>query len=717
MKNTITPPKAAIHPHEMTVHGHTRIDNYYWLNERENPEVLAYLEAENQYAEACLKHTEPLQEQLFKEIKGRIKQDDNSVPVKIRDYYHYTRYEEGKEYPIFCRKYQSLEAPEEVLLDGNMLAEGHAFFEIGELSLSEDDQLLAYSVDTVSRRIYTVYVKNLETGELAGEPIPGTSGNVVWASDNATLFYGVKDETLRPCKIMRHRLGTAAAEDVLVYEESDETFVCYISKTKSRKYLIINSDSTLSSECRILESDQPMNEFRVFQERQPDMLYGIDHYGEHFYIQTNADYIQTNADGAKNYKIMRTPIGQTEMAHWTEVIAHREKVMIEGFTIFSKYFVIEEREKGLVNIRIRTWDGSTDYYLDFGEPAYTAGVGANPDFEAVTLRYAYNSMTTPSSVYEWDMEKCTKTLLKRQEIVGGYNPEEYVTERLMAPSHDGVLVPISIVYKKNVDAAVPEPVEGPRQKGSGSSTGSGTLDRPLVLYGYGSYGSSTDAYFSVARLSLLNRGFIWAIAHIRGGEEMGRQWYDDGKMLNKKNTFLDFIACAEYLIKKGYTSPQKMFAMGGSAGGLLVGAVTNMRPDLWKGVIAQVPFVDVVTTMLDESIPLTTGEYDEWGNPNEKKYYDYMLSYSPYDNVEAKDYPAMLITTGLHDSQVQYWEPAKWAAKLRALKTDKNPLYLKTEMDYGHGGASGRFEGFKEVVLEYAFMLDELNMIPSNNEA
>ena len=710
MKNTITPPKAAIHPHEMTVHGHTRIDNYYWLNERENPEVLAYLEAENQYAEACLKHTEPLQEQLFKEIKGRIKQDDNSVPVKIRDYYHYTRYEEGKEYPIFCRKYQSLEAPEEVLLDGNMLAEGHAFFEIGELSLSEDDQLLAYSVDTVSRRIYTVYVKNLETGELAGEPIPGTSGNVVWASDNATLFYGVKDETLRPCKIMRHRLGTAAAEDVLVYEESDETFVCYISKTKSRKYLIINSDSTLSSECSILESDKPMNEFRVFQERQPDMLYGIDHYGEHFYIQTNAD-------GAKNYKIMRTPIGQTEMAHWTEVIAHREKVMIEGFTIFSKYFVIEEREKGLVNIRIRTWDGSTDYYLDFGEPAYTAGVGANPDFEAVTLRYAYNSMTTPSSVYEWDMEKCTKTLLKRQEIVGGYNPEEYVTERLMAPSHDGVLVPISIVYKKNVDAAVPEPVEGPRQKGSGSSTGSGTLDRPLVLYGYGSYGSSTDAYFSVARLSLLNRGFIWAIAHIRGGEEMGRQWYDDGKMLNKKNTFLDFIACAEYLINKGYTSPQKMFAMGGSAGGLLVGAVTNMRPDLWKGVIAQVPFVDVVTTMLDESIPLTTGEYDEWGNPNEKKYYDYMLSYSPYDNVEAKDYPAMLITTGLHDSQVQYWEPAKWAAKLRALKTDKNPLYLKTEMDYGHGGASGRFEGFKEVVLEYAFMLNELGMISSNNEA
>ena len=701
MNNLPTPPIAAIHPHEMTVHGHTRVDNYYWLNERENPEVLAYLEAENQYADACLKHTEPLQELLFKEITGRIKQDDNSVPIKIRDYYHYTRFEEGKEYPIYCRKKHSLESPEEILLDGNVLAEGHPFFEIGEVSLSEDDRLLAYSVDTVSRRIYTIYVKDLETGELVGEPITGTSGNLVWASDNKTLFYGVKDETLRPCKIMRHRLGTGIKDDVEVYRETDETFVCYISKTKSRKYLIINSDSTLSSECRILESDQPEEEFRVFQERQPDMLYGIDHYREHFYIQTNAD-------GAKNYKIMRTPVGHTEKSNWEEVVPHRKQVMIEGFTIFDKFFVVEEREEGLVKIRVKSWEGDTDYYIDFGEPTYTASVSANPDFEAVTLRYAYNSMTTPSSVYEFDMEKRTKTLLKRQEIVGGYDPEEYVTERLMAPSHDGVLVPISIVYKKIVKGEAPDFVEGPLEHGSCPSTGSEAHNRPLVLYGYGSYGSSMDAYFSLARLSLLDRGFIWAIAHIRGGEEMGRQWYDDGKMLKKKNTFLDFIACAEYLINKGYTSPQKLFAMGGSAGGLLVGAVTNMRPDLWKGVIAQVPFVDIVTTMLDESIPLTTGEYDEWGNPNEKKYYDYMLSYSPYDNVEAKDYPAMLITTGLHDSQVQYWEPAKWTAKLRALKTDKNPLYLKTEMDYGHGGASGRFEGYKEVVLEYAFMLDLL---------
>ena len=667
----------------MTKHGHTRIDNYYWLNERENPEVLAYLEAENQYADTCLKHTETLQDQLFKEITGRIKQDDNSVPIKIRDYYHYTRFEEGKEYPIYCRKKQSLDAPEEIILDGNQLAEGHAFFEIGEVSLSEDDRLLAYSVDTVSRRIYAVFVKDLTTGELVGQPIENTSGNLVWASDNQTLFYGVKDETLRPCKIMRHRLGTNAEDDAEVYHETDETFVCYISKTKSRKYLIINSESTLSSECRILESNQPNDDFRIFQERQPDMLYAIDHYGEHFYIQTNAD-------GARNYKIMRTPIGQTEKANWEEVVAPREQVMIEGFTIFNKFFVIEEREGGLVKIRVKSWDGMTDYYIDFGEPAYTAGVGANPDFDATKVRFAYTSMTTPSSVFEYDMEKRTKTLLKQQEVVGGYKPSDYITERLMVPSHDGVLVPMSIVYKR-----------GMVKNGQ----------NPLVLYGYGSYGSSMDAYFSVARLSLLNRGFIWAIAHIRGGEELGRQWYEDGKMLHKKNTFLDFIACAEYLVKQGFTSTDRMFAMGGSAGGLLVGAVVNMRPDLWKGVIAQVPFVDVVTTMLDENIPLTTGEYDEWGNPNEKQYYDYMLSYSPYDNVEAKDYPAMLITTGLHDSQVQYWEPAKWTAKLRALKTDQNPLYLKTEMYYGHGGASGRFEGYREVALEYVFMLDVLNEV------
>lgn len=676
----MTAPKAAKKPHELTIHGHTRIDNYYWLNERENPEVIKYLEAENKYTEEKLRHTEPLQKQLFDEITSRIKQDDNSVPVKIRDYYHYTRYEEGKEYPLFCRKKGTLDNQEEIILDCNELAKGHAFFDIGQISISEDDRLLAYSVDTVSRRIYTVYIKNLETKETYEETIPETSGNVVWASDNKTLFYGVKNEALRPYKVFRHTLGSQE-NDIEVYHETDEAFYVDITKSKSKKYLIIESESTLSSESRILESDNPTGAFRVFQERQDDMLYYIGHYNDSFYIQTNADE-------AQNFKIMKTPIGATNKENWDEVIAPRKDVLIESFVIFSQFLVIQERESGLIKIRIKSWDGKTDYYIDFGEPAYDAGIGSNPEFDSTLLRYGYTSMTTPSSVFEFDMTSKERKLLKQQEIVGGYNPNDYVTERLFAPSHDGTLVPISIVYKKGLVR---------------------NNENPLVLYGYGSYGSSMDAYFSIARISLLDRGFVWAIAHIRGGEEMGRQWYEDGKMLNKKNTFLDFIACGRHLIANGYTKAEKMFAMGGSAGGLLVGAVANMEPKLWRGIIANVPFVDVVTTMLDESIPLTTGEYDEWGNPNEKEYYDYMLSYSPYDNVEAKEYPSMLVTTGLHDSQVQYWEPAKWVAKLRDTKTDKNNLYLKTEMDYGHGGASGRFEGYKEVALEYAFMLDELN--------
>lgn len=662
----------------MTIHGHERTDNYYWLNERENPEVIAYLEAENKYTENGLKHTEALQEQLFKEMTGRIKQDDDSVPIKIRDYYHYTRVEKGKEYPVICRKKGSMDNAEEIMLDCNCLAEGLAFFQIGEISISEDDKMLAFATDTVSRRIYAIHIKNLETQEMMEDVIPETSGNLIWASDNKTLFYGVKDEALRPYKIFRHVIGTDYHDDIEVYHETDEAFDVSVGKSKSNQYLIICSDSTLSSENRILESDNPAGTFRIFQERQPDMLYEIGHYGDHFYIQTNAD-------GARNFKMMKTPVDKTGKDNWTEVIAHRDDVLIESFTLFAKHLVIEERKDGLVRIRIMTWDGTSDHYIDFGEPAYTAEVGSNPDFDSVKLRYRYTSMATPASVMEYDMETHEKRLLKRQEIVGGYKPEDYVTERIMATSHDGVKVPISIVYRK-----------GLVKNGQ----------NPLVLYGYGSYGCSTDAYFSVARLSLLDRGFVWAIAHVRGGEEMGRQWYEDGKMLNKKNTFLDFIACGKHLVAEGYTEPSKMFAMGGSAGGLLMGAVANMAPELWRGIIAQVPFVDVVTTMLDESIPLTTGEYDEWGNPNVKKYYDYMLSYSPYDNVEAKDYPAMLVTTGLHDSQVQYWEPAKWVAKLRDMKTDSNPLYLNTEMDFGHGGASGRFEGYKEVALDYAFMLD-----------
>ncbi len=673
-------PSAKICPRELNAHGDIRIDNYYWLNERENPEVIAYLEEENLYQETMMRDTEPLQQQLYDEIVGRIKQDDVSYPTKRNGYYYYSRYEEGKEYPIYCRRKDNMENPEQILLDGNKMAEGYHYFDIGAYSVSPDNKMLAYSVDTVSRRQYDICFKGIEdemVKGLEGEVIKNTTGNMVWANDNETIFYSVKDESLRSCKIMRHKLNTSPDDDVLVYFEEDTAFNCFVGKSKSKKYIMIMSESTLSSEVRFIDADNPYGDFKVFQKRQDDMLYGIGHYGEHFYILTNAD-------GAKNFKIMKTSVEMTEKENWVEIMSHRDDVLIEDFDLYADYLVIEERHQGLVKIRVMTWDFTTDYYIDFGEPAYTAYSLGNPDFDTHLLRYGYNSMTTPSSLYEYDMISRESVLLKRQEIVGGYEPSCYVTERHWAASHDGVMVPISLVYKK-----------GMKRDGSNS----------LVLYGYGSYGSSMDAYFSSARLSLLDRGFIWAIAHVRGGEELGRQWYEDGKMLNKRNSFLDFIYCGKYLVKEGFTCHDRMFAMGGSAGGLLVGAVANMAPEMWRGIIAQVPFVDVVTTMLDESIPLTTGEYDEWGNPNIKEYYDYMKSYSPYDNVERKDYPAMLVTTGLHDSQVQYWEPAKWVAKLREMKTDDNPLYLKTNMDFGHGGASGRFEGIKEIALEYAFLL------------
>ncbi|MCQ2315326.1 MAG: S9 family peptidase [Bacteroidales bacterium] len=673
-------------PHEMTIHGHTRVDNYYWLNERKNPEVIDYLKAENAYEQEMMKHTEPLQHQLFEEIIARIKQDDVSVPVRHKGYVYYSRFEEGMEYPIYCRRralnddYLDLtrQGDEEVLLNGYEMSRGYSFFDIGAYNVSPDNQLIAYSVDTVSRRQYQIFVKEIATGKMFPEVIQNTTSNMVWANDNKTIFYSMKDESLRSCRIMRHEVGTDPKDDVEVFYEEDATFYAYISKTKSDRYIVIVSESTLSSEVRFIDADRPRDEFKVFQKRQADMLYGIGHYGEYFYIITNAD-------GAKNFKVMRTPVNATGKENWKEFISYRENVLVEDIDIFADFIVVEERINGLTNLRVLSWDGRTDYYIDFGEAAYTVGASANPEFDTHLLRYAYTSMTTPSSVYQYDMVSKTAKLLKQQEIVGGYNPSDYVTERLMAPAKDGVLVPVSLVYKKGLEK-------------NGRN--------PLVLYGYGSYGNSLDAYFSTARLSLLDRGFVWAIAHIRGGEEMGRQWYEDGKLFKKKNTFTDFISCGEYLINQGFTNSKMIFAMGGSAGGLLVGAVANMAPELFRGIIAQVPFVDVVTTMLDESIPLTTGEYDEWGNPNEKDYYDYMLSYSPYDNVEAKDYPAMLVTTGLHDSQVQYWEPAKWVAKLRELKTDDNPLYLKTNMDFGHGGASGRFEPFKEIALEYAFMLD-----------
>ncbi|MDY0078064.1 MAG: S9 family peptidase [Bacteroidales bacterium] len=675
-------PVATKKPHELTAHDNTRIDDYYWLNERENPEVIAYLEAENAYTDNVLAHTTQLQQALYDEMLGRIKQTDISVPYKLNGYYYYSRYEEGKEYPIYCRKKGSQDSVEEIMLNGNEMAEGYPYFEIGGWEISADNNLLAYSVDTVSRRQYTIYIKDLSSGEIYPQSIPNTSGNMAWGNDNKTLFYSVKDETLRPYKVMRHNIESDYEQDMTVFTEDDPTFYAFVFKTKSQAYIMVGTVSTMSAEYSFVDANKPLNDFTMVQARQPDMLYGVDHYKNDFYIRTNLD--------AQNFRLMKTSVKKPGMENWKEVIAHRPDVLLEDFEIFSNYLAVSERQKGLVNIRVMSWDKKNDYYLDFGEPVYTAYMSTNVDFDTKTLRYGYTSLTTPNSVYDYDMASKTRTLLKQQEVLGGYNADEYVSERLYVPSHDGVLVPVSLVYKK-----------GLQKNGK----------NPLVLYGYGSYGASMDAYFSSARLSLLDRGFVWAIAHIRGGEELGRQWYEDGKLLNKKNTFLDFIACGDYLVKENYTDSEHLFALGGSAGGLLVGAVANMRPDLWKGVIAAVPFVDVVTTMLDETIPLTTGEYDEWGNPNEKEYYDYILSYSPYDNVEAKDYPAMLVTTGLHDSQVQYWEPAKWVAKLRDMKTDNNTLLLKTNMDFGHGGASGRFERLKETALEYAFMMNELGMV------
>lgn len=674
-------PKAAKIVHEMNEHGSTRVDNYYWLNQRENPEVIAYLEAENAYAAHEMRNTEEFQQKLYDEMLGRIKQSDISVPYMQDGFFYYSRFEEGKEYPLYCRRKGSMEAEEQIMLNGNEMAEGYAYFQIGGWEVSSDNNLLAYAVDTVSRRQYTIYVKNLSTGEIYAQSIPNTSGNMAWGNDNNTLFYSVKDETLRPYMIMRHELQEAYESDQLVYHEDDATFNTFVYKTKSKAYLIIGSESTLTSEYRILDANKPGGAFTVFQPRQTDLQYSVDHYQDHFFIRTNLD--------ATNFKLMKTPVAKTGIENWIDVIAHRDEVLLEDFDIFNRFLAVSERSEGLVKIRIISWDETDDYYIDFGEPTYMAYLSTNVNFDSDQLRYGYTSLTTPNSIYEFDTQTKTKKLLKRQEVLGGYNPDDYQSERVYVTSHDGAKVPVSLVYKKGL------------QKDG---------QNPLVLYGYGSYGATMDAYFSSARLSLLDRGFVWAIAHIRGGEEMGRQWYEDGKLLKKKNTFYDFIACGHFLVDQQYTSSDKMFAMGGSAGGLLVGAVVNMEPQLWKGVIAQVPFVDVVTTMLDESIPLTTGEYDEWGNPNDKEYYDYMLSYSPYDNVKAQDYPAMLVTTGLHDSQVQYWEPAKWVAKMREMKTDDNLLLLQTNMDFGHGGASGRFERLKETALEYAFMLQELGV-------
>ena len=680
LKTDVQAPKAKKIAKQLEKHGDVRIDNYFWMNQREDPEVIAYLEAENDYNEQMTAHTKQFQEDLFEEMKSRIKEDDESVPYKLNGYWYITRFEKGFDYPVYSRKKESLDAPEEVMFNVNEMAEGYEYYSLGGLNVSPDNKLVAFGTDTLSRRKYTIRIKNLETGEIYDEEIKNTTGGSTWANDNKTLYYTKKDpQTLRSFRIYKHILGTDPKQDELVYEEEDETFNTYVYKSKSRQYIIIGSHSTLTTEYRFLDADTPEKEFSVFQPRVRGMEYSISHYNGYFYVVTNKD-------GATNFKLMKTPVDNTGMENWADVIPHRKDFLLEDIDIFKDYLVVSERNNGLNKIRVIRWDNNDEYYIPFDNETYTAYTAINPDFETDLLRYNYNSLTTPTSVVEFNMKTKNKNVLKEQEVLGGdFDKENYTSERIWATAEDGTKIPVSLVYRKGI-------------KKDGTN--------PLLQYAYGSYGSTIDPYFSSVRLSLLDRGFIYAIAHIRGGEYLGREWYENGKLFTKKNTFTDFIDVSEYLIQENYTSPEHLYGMGGSAGGLLMGAVVNMAPQLYNGIIAAVPFVDVVTTMLDDSIPLTTGEYDEWGNPNNKEYYEYMKSYSPYDNVEAQDYPNMLVTTGLHDSQVQYWEPAKWVAKLRELKTDNNILLLHTNMDAGHGGASGRFEALREVAEEYAFLLD-----------
>lgn len=676
------PPRAEIKNFETGMHGDLRNDEYYWMADYftkgpDSEKVVEYLNAENEYADTILAGTDSFQDALFHEMKGRVKEKDESVPVFSNGYWYYTRSEEGQQYFKYCRKKETLGAPEELLLDVDALAKDHPYYSAVGFNVSPDNRYLAFGVDTVSRRQYSIFIKDLETGVLLPDIIFPASGESVWGNDNQTLFYtATNPKTLLSEKIKRHTVGTDSKKDAVVYREKDKSNYIGVGKTKSDQFIVIASSATMSSEYFILDADQPKGKFKVFQPRMDNVLYEVEHHEDRFLIVTNKD--------AFNFRLMQTPLDHTGVENWEEVIPAREDVLLEGIEVFKDFLVVTERKNGLIQLRVINPRDVEEYYVDFGEPAYAAYTASNPEYSGTLLRYIYTSLTTPNSVYDFDMTTRTRELKKRQEVVGGYNPDDYTTERHYAVSHDGVEVPISLVYKKST----------PRDGNS-----------PLLLYAYGSYGHSIDAGFSSSKLSLLDRGFIYAIAHVRGGQEMGRHWYEDGKLFKKKNTFLDFIACAEYLIASDYTSKSHLYAEGGSAGGLLMGAITNMRPDLWHGVIAEVPFVDVVTTMLDESIPLTTNEFDEWGNPKNKDAYDYMKSYSPYDNVMRMDYPNMLVMTGLHDSQVQYFEPAKWVARLRTHKTDANLLILKTNMEAGHGGASGRFEYLKEIALQYTFLL------------
>ncbi|MGB7061337.1 MAG: S9 family peptidase [Candidatus Zixiibacteriota bacterium] len=677
----VKPPVAKVEPKVDTLFGREMVDDYYWLRERDNPEVIDYLKGENAYTEAVMKHTEKLQEKLYEEMLSRIKETDLSVPVKRDDYYYYYRTEEGKQYPIYCRKKGSLEAEEEILLDVNELAEGKDYMYLGVYEVSPDHNLLAFGVDTSGNERYRLRVKNLETDEIYPDIIDSISTSFEWANDNRTFFYTKTDEAWRPYKLFRHTLGDEIEKDVLVFHEKDDAFFLGIRKSKSMDYLFIQLGSMNTTEAYYLDAANPTGEFKLVHPRQQDMEYELSHHGDQFYIVTN--------DNAKNFKLMRAPVSNPSKKNWEEVIPHRDSVKLDRIDVFSDFMVFYEREHGLKQIRIKDFSTGETHTVEFPEPVYTFWQAWNPDFNGRLLRFHYTSFITPESVYDYDMKTRKRELKKQKEVLGGYDPEKYQSERTFAKADDGTLIPISMVYRKDIV----------KQD-----------NNPLYLYGYGAYGSSVDPYFSSNRLSLVDRGFIYARAHVRGGGEMGRYWYDDGKLLSKKNTFTDFIACAEHLIAENYTSSEKLVVDGASAGGLLIGAVANMRPDLFKIVIADVPFVDLINTMMDTSIPLTVIEYEEWGNPNKEEYFDYMLSYSPYDNVEAEDYPNMLILAGLNDTRVQYWEPAKWTAKLRAMKTDSNRLLLKTNMGAGHGGVSGRYDQLKEIAFEYAFVLDVLGM-------
>ncbi|WP_418361242.1 S9 family peptidase [Tenacibaculum todarodis] len=694
--NNATPPVAEKQPKELEIHGDKRTDNYFWMRlseeqknakekDAQTQKVYDYLNEENAYFDKVTAYTKDFQETLFQEMKGRIKEDDSSVPYKNRGYYYITRYEKGQQYPIYARKKGNLEATEEIMFNVNDEAKGHDYFQLGGLSVSPDNKLASFAVDTVSRRQYFIRIKNLETGKIYKDIIENTTGGSTWANDNTTLFYAKKDPiTLRSSKIYKHVLGSDSKLDELVFEEKDETYNAFVYKTKSDKYIVIGSSATVSTEYQVLDADNPNGELKMIQARERDLEYDIAHYGDHFYIKTNKD-------GATNFKLMKTPVEKTSKENWVDVIPHRDDTLLEDISIFKEYLVLEERNEGLNKVRIKRWDNKADYYLPFDEETYAAGVYGNPEFDTDVIRYSYTSMTTPNSVVDFNMSDKSKDVKKEQEVLGGkFNKANYISERVWVTARDGKKVAVSIVRHKDTKLG---------------------KDTPLLQYAYGSYGYTIPDSFSTTRLSLLDRGFVYALAHIRGSQYLGREWYEDGKMLNKKNTFTDFIDCSKYLIENNYTSAEHLYASGGSAGGLLMGAIVNMNPELYNGIISAVPFVDVISTMLDESIPLTTGEFDEWGNPKDKEYYDYIKSYSPYDQVKAQTYPNMLVTTGLHDSQVQYWEPAKWVAKLRELKTDDNLLMMHTNMEAGHGGASGRFDALKEVARDYTFFLALENKI------